>query len=101
MNWVEVAMLSGEMFWALNIIFICCECGERVSNAFEEINDAIDELDWYLYPIEVQKILPTIIMHAQMPVIFKCFGNIACTRAFFKTVSLTLKKARKISFNTH
>lgn len=37
--------------------------------------------------MDVQKMLPTIVMCAQQPVIIVGFGNILCTREVFKNVN--------------
>lgn len=37
-------------FGQLNLIFATCECVQRFTNAFSDINDAIDQSDWYVYP---------------------------------------------------
>lgn len=47
----------------------------------------IDALDWYIFPIEMQKMLPTILIEAQQLVALECFGSILCSREVFKQVS--------------
>lgn len=71
---------------ALALVFIICELGQSLSNAFDEINVTINQFDWYLFPNEIQRVLPMIIAHAQQPVLVECFGSIACTRDAFKNV---------------
>lgn len=70
------------------LVSLCGICGlcQRISNAFEEINDVIVQSDWYLYPIEINRMLPTILIVTQHPVGLKCFGSIACNRETFKEV---------------
>lgn len=61
-----------------------------MSGAYSEIDYEINQLDWYLFPFEVWKILPIIMMNAQKPVKFECFGNtILCDRESFKNVCKT------------
>lgn len=69
-------------------IFGLCELGERVSNAFEESNGAFDRLKWYLFPVEMWQMLPTVIIAAQQPIKFDVFGKISCCREDFKMVRL-------------
>lgn len=83
-----VLKLSVEMFWAFGSIFIACELCESVSNAFIEVNDVVNQFDWYLFPIQVKRLLPTIIMNKQQPVNFECFGSIRFSRETFKKVSV-------------
>ena len=72
---------------AFAMVFIACEIGQRMNDAFDKIDFTIDQSDWYLFPIGVQRMLPTIIAVAQQPVSLECFGSITCTREVFKNVS--------------
>lgn len=90
-NLVALITLLCELFWAVAFVFICCEFGERVTDAFIRINDAIDQLNWYLFPTTLWKILPTIIIAVQDSVGLQCVGSISCSRSVFKKVSFILK----------
>lgn len=63
---------------------------QRFSNAVEEIDNAIVQLDWYLFPNEVQRFLPIMMQSAQEPIVVKCFGNILCARIQFQKVRFVL-----------
>lgn len=63
-----------------------CGFSQRISNAFEEINDVIVQFDWYLFPIEINRMLPTILLVTQHSVALKCFGSMACNRETYKMV---------------
>lgn len=76
-----------EVVFAFGLVFIVCEIGERISTAFNEIDDVIDQFKWYLLPAEVQRMLPTIILNVQQKVALKCFGSISCQREAFRKVS--------------
>lgn len=76
-----------EMFWSFALVFIFCEFGERVSTGYTEISDAINQFEWYLFPIGITRTLPIIMCYAQRPVVVKGIGNIACVRLMFKKVS--------------
>lgn len=71
-------------FWAISVVLLACELGNRISNSFDTINDEINQLVWYLLPIEIQRILPTIMINAQDPAIVAFFGSISCSREQFK-----------------
>lgn len=58
---------------------------------FEKIEDTIILLDWYLFPSELQRALPTVVQSAQEPSVIKCFGNVSCARQQFKKVSSRLQ----------
>lgn len=68
------------------MVFIVCELGQRMTDAFEKIDISMDHLDWYLFPIEIQRQLPMIIVVAQQSVLLESFGSIGCTREVFKNV---------------
>lgn len=72
---------------AFGYVFFACEMGERFSNQFESINDQMDQFKWYSFPLEVQRMLPAIILIAQQPVGIECFGSVLCLRESFKKVS--------------
>lgn len=59
--------------------------GERISGGFEEIHSAIEECDWYLFPIQIQRMLLTI-MIADEAVVVHGFPNVVLTRESFKKV---------------
>lgn len=69
------------------MIFCTSEIGHRTTEAFSEVNNALDELDWYLYPTKIQRMLPTIMACAQKPVEINFFGSIASSREQFTKVS--------------
>lgn len=76
-----------ELCWSFGLIFVASELCQRISSAFDEIDYEVDQLSWYLFPIEIWRMLPMIIMSAQEPITFECFGSISCERITFKNVS--------------
>lgn len=76
-----------ESICAFGLVGYSCEIGERLTSEFDEISDTIDKLIWYKFPMEVQRILPTIILIAQQELAIECFGSILCLRISFKSVS--------------
>lgn len=66
-----------------------CEVGQMSANQYYDISDDIDNLNWYKYPLEVQKMMPFIILAAQKELAIQCFGSILCLRESFKSVSIT------------
>lgn len=83
---VLLPAFNGIMGFAL--VFIACELGQRMGNAFEEINVTIHQIDWHLFPVELKRMLPAIIATAQQPVSLECLGSIKCTRDVFKKVGI-------------
>lgn len=74
------------MTYAFGILSASCELGQRITVAFDECNVLIYHCDWYLSPVEIQRILPIIVNFAQQPIVIKCFGSAACDRETFKYV---------------
>lgn len=69
------------------LVFISCELAGRVGNEFEEIGYMIGQFKWYLFPFEIQQLVPIIIINAQQKMGFECFGSAICDRETFKNVS--------------
>lgn len=70
----------------LGFTFITNEIGERLTTQFNAINKEINRCDWYLYPIEIQRMLPTIMINAQKASPFECLKIISCSRKQLKQV---------------
>lgn len=73
-------------FWFFCSVFIFCEFGENVCSEFDELKNAVCESDWYIFPIEVQRSLPFLLMVTQKQIVPRGFGNILCNRESFQTV---------------
>lgn len=76
------------VLYAFGNLLVSCEFGQRISNAFEEIDDEIELFDWYLFSYEMQRMLPLILLVTQQPVKIECFGSISIRREYFKKVSI-------------
>ena len=84
---MALIVLLCEMSWSFAFVFVVCEFGQIMSNAYTEIDHEVCQLDWYLFSMEIQKILPTLMIVTQKPVGLDVFGNISCGREDFKKVS--------------
>lgn len=73
--------------YSFGAVFIMCELGQRITDTFEETCDTILAFEWYLFPYEIQKVLPTLWIGTQQPVAFECFGGISAVRETFKKVN--------------
>lgn len=71
-----------------SFIFLFCEIGERFQNSFIEINAEIGRLDWYLFPMDVVKMLSTVMGVARKPVALRGLGETQYDREQFKKVKL-------------
>lgn len=74
-------------FCGVVLVFVACEMLQRFSNAFGEIDGEIEQLNWYLLPVDIQRILPTIKLYTQQAVAIEFFGSMSCCREQFQKVS--------------
>lgn len=72
--------------YAFGSVFVICELGQRICDAYGEIDDLIEAFDWYLFSHEIQRLLPTILIVTQKPVVLKCFGSTSALRETFRIV---------------
>lgn len=89
-NVMPVLLLILNGIVAFTTVFIACELGQRISEAFEEIDYTREQFEWYLFPIEIKRVLMMIIVNAQQPVSLECFGRIICTRETLKNVCIEI-----------
>lgn len=87
---METLKLMIGLFWSFISVFVVCELSERLTIRCETFEDAFCRWQWYLFPIEMQKLLTIAIANAQQTLVIKGYGNVPCTRETFKTVSGTL-----------
>lgn len=93
--WLAIGFLQTE--WSIGLASLPSELGQRITDAFDNIDEVLNELDWYLLPIDTKKILPLILINTQDIVALKCFGSILCGREAFKNVSKCDLKYQKFS----
>lgn len=85
------------------MIFFFCYFGESINSQFDELNDVIYQSDWYTHQLDIQRIIPTILIATQHPPVLKGFGNLVCTRESFKKVDLLYIKFKcyDLKWNLH
>lgn len=76
----------GYALYSFGLLFIACEIAQSGCDAVNSFDLDIGQIDWYLYPIQMQKILPAVMNMAQKPVEFIWFGSMAADRDTFKKV---------------
>lgn len=86
-NNVDVMRLIVFLSAALLYITYLCLFGEKVTTQFDKVNYSIDQCSWYEFPMEMQRILPMMLMMAQKPVFIEAaYLNIGCSREQLKKV---------------
>lgn len=78
-----VFLVTVLLIFYVNVgIGVVCEIGQQIFDLFEDIIDKFDQIDWYPYPIEIKRTLPTVFGIAQKPVYLKFFGSITASKRF-------------------
>lgn len=90
-NTVMALFFVSDLFWSFGAVTVCCEICQRALDVFEGINCELFQLEWYLYPNDMGRILLQIRTNAQKLPQFRCFGSLTCERVVVKHVSV-LKK---------
>lgn len=78
-----------EVIYVVFSVGVACELGELACELFGAIDDTMGGIDWYLYPLDVQQMLPTIMIVTQTPIMVELFGSATASRETFKRVSMT------------
>lgn len=60
---------------------------ERLTNSSDKIDNRISQFSWYLFPIELRRALPTVMLCTQHSFVIKCFGNVLCAREQIRKIS--------------
>lgn len=78
------------IFFSFLTIFFFCESAQQITAQFDEINDDIYQSNWHSYPLDVQKIILTVMIGTQQEIAVQGFGNLVFTRESFKRVSSSI-----------
>lgn len=85
-----MGLLIGGSIYSYGVVFIFCEFGEQIHSQFDEINDFICELDWFTFPLHIQRMMPMVFLSSQNPAKLSASGGIPCSRPTFKAASFNL-----------
>lgn len=83
---MAVVILVARVIYGFGLIFIYCEIGNNISVQFGAINDALYDLDWNTFPVEIGRMMPTILIVSQQPQQLTAFGGTQSSRDTFKRV---------------
>lgn len=90
-NAVDAIVPTMIVLYSLFLIFVFCEFGERVCSEFNIFHEKLCHCDWYLFPLEMQKMLLIILSSTQQPASIQGYANTQCTRDAFKSVNISEK----------
>ena len=68
------------------LIFIACELNQRLTDKFDQFDDTLWEIKWYLFPTKFQRFYLIFGSNTQQPVYIRGYGSIFFTRETFKKV---------------
>lgn len=85
-------------YWAFLSILLICELGDRVINSFRTI-DVYSLCDWHLFPANMRRVLPTVLINIQTAVALEGYGNVRCSRDTCKRVNLCVLFLNRFSSN--
>lgn len=71
------------------LLYLLCNYGERVTEAYSDLNEQVYEQNWYLCPSKLQLNFVLVLMTAQRPVYLEGFTGITCSLETYKKVNFT------------
>lgn len=69
-------------------LFTFCEFGEMVTHQFDLLNTDFWQLNWYLFPSKLQRMLIIFLSDIERPTIIRGYANTEFTREEFKRATL-------------
>lgn len=93
---VMLLTLLGFSF-IINLIF--CESGQMVGIQFEMFNDALNQCNWWSFPVEMQQMLIVVMANSQYLTLIRGYGNVLCTRETFKKVIFIENKRKRNKYS--
>lgn len=91
MKSMDVPMIlqsASLIFLIVTTLYLFCYFGGQVTQRFEDIGNVLYQLDWFLLPLDLQKILPIVIALTQKRVFVRGFANTRSTREVFIKVNI-------------
>lgn len=85
-NLVELCLPMVFLFWAFSANLMFCALGERLTSRYIRIDVEITNFIWYIFPLDVQKMLPILLNGTQDAIVLSGIGNVLCTHEAFKDV---------------
>lgn len=76
------------LFWSFGKAVVICENAQDITDTFDDFDYSIYQMDWWLFPLGIKRMLPLVLMNSQKPVVVQSFGNLICSRLTFKSVNI-------------
>lgn len=92
---VGILKISILVIFSLFPFFLFCHFGGQITQQFEEIGDAVYQLEWYRLPLDMKNVLQVVIALAQKRIYMRGYGDTRTTHSVFKKVRVVKVKAKK------
>lgn len=99
-NLAMLAITALEIIYAFVALLVACEVCQRINLIFDECNEMVKQLEWYLFPAEIKRMLPLMLNFALEPIEIKCFGTMTSDREAFKYVRISCKSTIMLHANS-
>ena len=83
---MELSFSSIVIFWTFALIFLFCVNGERISEQFESLGEEVEQCDWHLLPVNMQRMYLIFLSITQQPIHIRSYAGFICSRDTFKQV---------------
>lgn len=83
---IELTVTLLFVLWTFTPIFLLCAAGEMVTDQFDVFNAELCMCNWYMFPLEVQKMLIIFLAGSQDPVNIHGFADTICALEAYKRV---------------
>lgn len=87
MDYAELGNALARMSMFVPVFFLMCDNGNAVTSAFDELDEVVYGMDWYLCPIELQKYLVLMLSVIRQPIVMRGIFSLDCSRFTFKRVN--------------
>lgn len=73
-------------------LFLLCFIGERVTTSFDELNESVYAMTWYILPIKLQRgFLVPMMAIVNKPIVLKGVSSLNCSHDTFKRVRFPIR----------
>lgn len=73
-------------FWTFIFLFLVCEPGHQVTEAYAQYEQELVQCNWHLLPTITKRLYLMFLLDAQQPINIQCYGGVLCARDIFKNV---------------
>ena len=89
-DFVGCLQVAIAVLMAMFPFFLFCHFGGNITQQFEDIGDAVYQLEWYRLPLDMQKDIRMMIALAQKRIYMRGYSDTRTTHSVFKKVSILI-----------